>query len=47
VYCLQDNILYWRTPEYKAISLFFTTIIGLIFGAVFWDLGHRSGSRQV
>lgn len=43
----QDNIVYWRTPEYKAISLFFTTIIGLIFGAAFWNLGHRRTNQQV
>jgi hypothetical protein len=40
--CLwKQNLSYWRNPAYNAVRLFFTTIIALIFGTVFWDLGGK------
>lgn len=35
---------YWRNPSYTATRLFFTTIIALIFGTIFWDLGKKTTS---
>ncbi|RLN25606.1 ABC transporter G family member 35-like [Panicum miliaceum] len=45
--CLwKQNLSYWRNPAYNAVRLFFTTIIALIFGTVFWDLGGKMGQSQ-
>lgn len=32
---------YWRNPSYTATRLFFTVVIALIFGTIFWDLGKK------
>ncbi|XP_043709771.1 pleiotropic drug resistance protein 1-like [Telopea speciosissima] len=37
---------YWRNPPYTAVRLFFTTIIALMFGSMFWALGSRSQKQQ-
>jgi hypothetical protein len=40
--CLwKQHLSYWRNPPYNAIRLFFTTVIALIFGTIFWDLGGK------
>ncbi|WVZ69774.1 hypothetical protein U9M48_018509 [Paspalum notatum var. saurae] len=45
--CLwKQNLSYWRNPAYNAVRLFFTTIIALIFGTIFWDLGGKMGQAQ-
>ncbi|KAG0538404.1 hypothetical protein BDA96_03G233200 [Sorghum bicolor] len=45
--CLwKQNLSYWRNPAYNAVRLFFTTIIALIFGTIFWDLGGKMGQSQ-
>ncbi|CAO2183378.1 unnamed protein product [Urochloa humidicola] len=45
--CLwKQNLSYWRNPAYNAVRLFFTTIIALIFGTIFWDLGGKTGQSQ-
>ncbi|XP_051131702.1 ABC transporter G family member 31 [Andrographis paniculata] len=45
--CLwKQNIIYWRSPAYNAVRLFFTTLSGLIIGSVFWDAGSRRDSTQ-
>ncbi|KAF8696862.1 hypothetical protein HU200_036501 [Digitaria exilis] len=45
--CLwKQNLSYWRNPAYNAVRLFFTTVIALIFGTVFWDLGGKMGQSQ-
>ncbi|CAD6230904.1 unnamed protein product [Miscanthus lutarioriparius] len=42
VACLwKQNLSYWRNPAYNAVTLFFTTIIALMFGTTFWDLGGK------
>ncbi|MQM00815.1 hypothetical protein Taro_033553 [Colocasia esculenta] len=33
---------YWRNPSYTATRIFFTTIIALIFGTIFWKLGKKT-----
>ncbi|KAE8718417.1 Pleiotropic drug resistance protein 3 [Hibiscus syriacus] len=37
---------YWRNPAYTAVRLLFTTVIALMFGTLFWDLGTRTKKRQ-
>ncbi|MBA0700367.1 hypothetical protein Goari_027142 [Gossypium aridum] len=33
---------YWRNPPYTAVRFLFTTVIALMFGTVFWDLGSKT-----
>ncbi|CAH1419416.1 unnamed protein product [Lactuca virosa] len=45
--CLwKQNLVYWRSPEYNAVRLFFTTMCALIVGSVFWDVGSKRNSSQ-
>uniref|UniRef100_A0A1S3WXZ0 ABC transporter G family member 31-like n=1 Tax=Nicotiana tabacum TaxID=4097 RepID=A0A1S3WXZ0_TOBAC len=45
--CLwKQNLVYWRSPSYNAVRLFFTTLSALILGSVFWDVGSRRDSTQ-
>lgn len=37
----KQNLVYWRSPSYNAMRLYFTTISALIFGTVFWDVGSK------
>ncbi|KAK1259793.1 putative pleiotropic drug resistance protein 7 [Acorus gramineus] len=37
---------YWRNPSYTATRIFFTTVIALIFGTIFWRLGSKTTKRQ-
>ncbi|XP_042482888.1 pleiotropic drug resistance protein 1-like [Macadamia integrifolia] len=47
VACLwKQHWSYWRNPPYTAIRLFFTTIIALLLGTMFWNLGSRSQRQQ-
>ncbi|KAK3206522.1 hypothetical protein Dsin_020568 [Dipteronia sinensis] len=45
--CLwKQNLVYWRSPQYNAMRLFFTLIAALIFGSIFWDVGTKRDSTQ-
>ncbi|XP_039117422.1 ABC transporter G family member 35-like isoform X1 [Dioscorea cayenensis subsp. rotundata] len=45
--CLwKQHLSYWRNPPYTAVRFFFTTIIALLFGTIFWDLGTKKEKRQ-
>ncbi|XAR70929.1 Xenobiotic-transporting ATPase [Bertholletia excelsa] len=45
--CLwKQQLSYWRNPPYSAVRLLFTTLIALLFGTIFWDLGSRRGTQQ-
>lgn len=45
--CLQKQILvYWRSPQYNAVRLFFTTLAALIFGSIFWNVGSKRDSTE-
>uniref|UniRef100_A0A6J1C459 ABC transporter G family member 31-like n=1 Tax=Momordica charantia TaxID=3673 RepID=A0A6J1C459_MOMCH len=45
--CLwKQTLVYWRSPQYNAMRLFFTFISALIFGSVFWDIGMKRSSTQ-
>ncbi|XP_052185165.1 ABC transporter G family member 31 isoform X2 [Diospyros lotus] len=46
-YCFwKQNLVYWRSPSYNVVRLFFTTLTGLIVGSVFWDIGSKRDSAQ-
>ncbi|KAL5222689.1 hypothetical protein ABZP36_027402 [Zizania latifolia] len=45
--CLwKQNLSYWRNPPYNTVRFFFTTIIALLFGTIFWDLGGKVEKSQ-
>ncbi|XP_020221803.1 ABC transporter G family member 31 [Cajanus cajan] len=45
--CLwKQNLVYWRSPPYNAMRLFFTIICALIFGTIFWDIGTKRETTQ-
>ncbi|CAJ1951217.1 unnamed protein product [Sphenostylis stenocarpa] len=37
---------YWRNPPYTAVRFLSTTVIAVMFGTMFWDLGGKYSSRQ-
>ncbi|KAG8380610.1 hypothetical protein BUALT_Bualt06G0033600 [Buddleja alternifolia] len=37
---------YWRNPQYNVIRFFMTTVIGIIFGVIFWDKGDKIHKQQ-
>ncbi|KAJ0020425.1 hypothetical protein Pint_32556 [Pistacia integerrima] len=46
-FCLwKQNLVYWRSPQYNAVRLAFTTVAAFIFGSVFWDAGSQRDSTQ-
>ncbi|KAH9609740.1 hypothetical protein KSS87_012730, partial [Heliosperma pusillum] len=43
--CLKKQVLvYWRSPQYNAVRLFFSMLCGLIIGSMFWDIGSKRDS---
>ncbi|KAK6156302.1 hypothetical protein DH2020_010550 [Rehmannia glutinosa] len=42
----KQHLSYWRNPQYNAVRFFMTTIIGLIFGVIFWDKGQQMSRQQ-
>lgn len=45
--CLwRQHLSYWRNPSYSAVRLSFTTIIALLLGTIFWNLGSKRGKSQ-
>ncbi|XP_023766490.1 pleiotropic drug resistance protein 2 isoform X1 [Lactuca sativa] len=37
---------YWRHPQYNAVRFFMTTVIGILFGVIFWDKGQKLNQQQ-
>ncbi|KAI3470595.1 hypothetical protein Pfo_027258 [Paulownia fortunei] len=37
---------YWRNPQYNVIRFFMTTVIGIIFGVIFWNKGDKMHKQQ-
>ncbi|MCO5551372.1 hypothetical protein L7F22_004874, partial [Adiantum nelumboides] len=35
---------YWRNPHYNAVRFLFTTAVALMFGTIFWRLGHKTST---
>ncbi|KAJ0554077.1 putative ABC-type sulfate transporter [Helianthus annuus] len=45
--CLwKQSLVYWRSPEYNAVRMLFTTMCALIVGSMFWDVGSKRDSTQ-
>ncbi|KAH7846555.1 hypothetical protein Vadar_015347 [Vaccinium darrowii] len=45
--CLwKQHLSYWRNPPYTAVRFFFTTIIALLFGTIFWQIGSKRETQQ-
>ncbi|CAK9176883.1 unnamed protein product [Ilex paraguariensis] len=42
----KQHLSYWRNPQYNAIRFFMTTIIGVIFGIIFWKKGRKMEKQQ-
>ncbi|KAM3256973.1 hypothetical protein ACQJBY_049391 [Aegilops geniculata] len=40
--CLwKQSLSYWRNPPYTAVKYFYTTVIALLFGTMFWGIGKK------
>ncbi|CAI9273163.1 unnamed protein product [Lactuca saligna] len=37
---------YWRHPQYNVVRFFMTTVIGILFGLIFWDKGQKTDKQQ-
>ncbi|KAJ4714209.1 Pleiotropic drug resistance ABC transporter [Melia azedarach] len=37
---------YWRNTPYTAVRFLFTTVMALLFGTMFWDLGNKTIKQQ-
>ncbi|KAM7256970.1 hypothetical protein ACFE04_012711 [Oxalis oulophora] len=42
----KQNLVYWRSPQYNAMRILFTTMSALIIGSAFWDTGSKRDSTQ-
>jgi hypothetical protein len=40
--CLwKQHLSYWRNTSYTAVRLLFTTLIAILFGIIFWNIGLK------
>ncbi|XP_010262843.1 PREDICTED: ABC transporter G family member 31-like [Nelumbo nucifera] len=39
-------LVYWRSPQYNVVRLFFTIMCAFIIGSVFWNIGSKRGTTQ-
>ncbi|KAK7320706.1 hypothetical protein VNO77_30425 [Canavalia gladiata] len=45
--CLwKQHLSYWRNTSYTAVRLLFTTLIAVLFGIIFWDIGLKRRKEQ-
>ncbi|KAF8643503.1 hypothetical protein HU200_066853 [Digitaria exilis] len=45
--CLwKQSMSYWRNPPYTAVKYFYTTLIALLFGTMFWGVGRKRDNQQ-
>ncbi|EEF36755.1 ABC transporter G family member 31 [Ricinus communis] len=45
--CLKkENLVYWRSPRYNAVRIFFTVLAAFILGSVFWKIGSKRDTTQ-
>ncbi|XP_024991416.1 pleiotropic drug resistance protein 2-like isoform X2 [Cynara cardunculus var. scolymus] len=42
----KQRLSYWRHPQYNAVRFLMTTVIGIIFGIIFWDKGQKTSRQQ-
>eukprot|EP00252_Welwitschia_mirabilis_P000940 TRINITY_DN10929_c0_g1_i1.p1 TRINITY_DN10929_c0_g1~~TRINITY_DN10929_c0_g1_i1.p1 ORF type:complete len:1465 (-),score=160.32 TRINITY_DN10929_c0_g1_i1:229-4623(-) len=45
--CLQKQTWsYWKNPQYVVVRFFYTTLVALVFGSIFWNLGKKREKQQ-
>uniref|UniRef100_A0ACD5VEC7 Uncharacterized protein n=1 Tax=Avena sativa TaxID=4498 RepID=A0ACD5VEC7_AVESA len=45
--CLwKQNLSYWRNPQYTVVRFFFSLVVALMFGTIFWRLGGKTTRQQ-
>ncbi|WOL16536.1 hypothetical protein Cni_G25323 [Canna indica] len=44
--CQKQFLVYWRSPQYNVVRLFFTIISALIIGSIFWNAGSKRNTEQ-
>ncbi|KAL6585268.1 Pleiotropic drug resistance protein 2 [Orobanche minor] len=42
----KQHLSYWRHPQYNIIRFFMTTVIGILFGVIFWNKGDKMSKQQ-
>ncbi|KAM3282857.1 pleiotropic drug resistance protein 2-like [Capsicum chacoense] len=42
----KQHLSYWRHPQYNAVRFAMTTMIGVIFGIIFWNKGNQLSKLQ-
>ncbi|CAH1430816.1 unnamed protein product [Lactuca virosa] len=42
----KQRLSYWRHPQYNVVRFLMTTIIGIIFGIIFWNKGQQTSRQQ-
>ncbi|KAI5084731.1 hypothetical protein GOP47_0000900 [Adiantum capillus-veneris] len=42
----KQNLSYWRNPDYIAVRMFLTTVIAIMLGAIFWNMGSKTDEQQ-
>nr|BAJ99663.1 predicted protein [Hordeum vulgare subsp. vulgare] len=45
--CLwKQHLSYWRNPQYTVVRFFFSLVVALMFGTIFWQLGGKTSRKQ-
>ncbi|WOL16537.1 hypothetical protein Cni_G25324 [Canna indica] len=44
--CRKQFIIYWRSPKYNVMRLFFAAFAALILGSIFWNVGSKRETTQ-
>ncbi|KAF7110196.1 hypothetical protein CFC21_110338 [Triticum aestivum] len=45
--CLwKQHLSYWRNPQYTVVRFFFSLVVALMFGTIFWQLGGKRSRTQ-
>ncbi|XP_071724267.1 LOW QUALITY PROTEIN: ABC transporter G family member 31-like [Rutidosis leptorrhynchoides] len=42
----KQNLVYWRSPQYNAMRILFTTMSAFIIGTAFWNCGSKRDTTQ-
>lgn len=37
--CRRNLLSYWRNPSYNGVRYMFCSVLGLLLGSIYWDLG--------
>ncbi|XBI99341.1 hypothetical protein VPH35_019432 [Triticum aestivum] len=45
--CLwKQSLSYWRNPPYTVVKYFYTIVLALLFGTIFWGIGRKRHNQQ-